>query len=123
MTDHRGQTPEIRYGADYATVLVFRFWLDAPDAWSDPRQDPAGVVRTADGSAAYGISLGHEQMLRGTVRRIPRADIADGVRTLSGWPAWRAWLAEAWDLQSWRWVYAAGTYDAGDASTYFDAEL
>ena len=57
------------------------------------------------------------------MRRIPRADFDDGAKVISGWPAWRAFLRSAWALEPWRWVYAAGTYSSGDATTYFDAEL
>src|SRR5688500_2199428 len=121
MTDFRGLTPQIRYGAGYATVLTFRFWLDAPDAYSDPRVE-AVVRANATGSRVVGADYGHDQLLVGTVRRVPRADTVVGPNTVSGWPAWRSFLDYGWDLRPWRWVYQAGTYSAGDAATFFDAE-
>lgn len=120
MAGFRGLRPEIRYGASYATILTFRFWLDTPDAFSEPRID-AALRKNATGERVAAATYGHDQKLYGWARRIPRADFDDGAKVISGWPAWRDFLRYAWTLQPWRWVYEAGTY--GGPTTYFDAEL
>jgi hypothetical protein len=120
MADYRQQIAEIRYGTGYASVLTFLIWFDGQDAYSEPRV-AARVRANRTGTRTSGRDYGHDQRLRGTVRRIPRADVVLATRTISGWPAWRAFFRDAWDLKPWRWVYVAGTY--GGASTYFDAEL
>lgn len=101
----RGKIPRITWGVSFANTIDMAVTFDRSITYSRPRQGSMG--REISSGIRDSWNNGFDQILEGTVRRIPIA-LTGGIRGWDGTVGWRAFLEDVGpkgNAQLFRWIF------------------